>query len=143
MTDRGGPGRRSSDRELEQLAIDRQKLIEEHLTLTRQRTRHAREQTWLVRVLTISVFALGGVVTFGMTQTLPELRRSLDAQVCAYRSSANRETRLAQRDRPPSARAEHRRSRDTFRALERATAGGRRVKCKPLIAQGRRTPPRP
>lgn len=138
MTSREGPGRRASDRGLEKLARDRQQLIEEHLKLTRQRTRHAREQTWLVRVLTIAVFTLGAAVAIGVTHTLPELRRSLDAQVCAYRSSKNREARLAERDQPPSARAEHRRSRDTFEALELATAGGRRVKCKPLIEQARR-----
>lgn len=138
MTDRHGPGRRRDDRAMRRLAEERGSLIREHLKLTRQRARESRERTITLRVLIACVFVLVGVVAYGMAHTLPELRRAQDAIICSFRAGANREAQLARRDQPPSSRRVHQNSRDTFRALERASARGRRVQCKPLIARGRR-----
>lgn len=133
-----GGGRRREDRELAQLAEDRKKLVEEHLELTRRRARHAREQTWLVRLLVVVVFALAAVVSYGITVTLPAVRRAQDQQVCAYRAVANREAALARVDAPPAARRRHGQNAETFRALERVASEGRRVHCRRLINAGRR-----
>lgn len=130
-------GRRKTDAELHELLDDRQRLVAEHLTIARRRARHAREQTWLMRVLIVAVFALAAVTTYGLGVLYPQIRATQDANVCAYRAVANREGRLAQRAHG-AARNAHRSSAETFRALERASANGRTVRCKSLLQRGRR-----
>lgn len=140
MTDpeRRAAPRREQDRELLQLARDRKKLVEEQLRLTRRRARHVAEQTWLVRVLVIVAFGLASVVSYGITVTLPTVRRAQDQQVCAYRAVKNREAALAKVESPPAARRRHRQNSDTFAALERVASEGRDVRCRTLINKGRR-----
>lgn len=76
--------------------------------------------------------ALAAVVGYGTLHTLPDLRAVQDSQVCAFRSVANRETRLA-RHGSPETRAAHRQSHDTFLTLAELTARGRDVRCRPLL----------
>lgn len=138
MTERAGPGRRTSDLELRKLAEDRRRLIEEHIKRTRRQSRESRERTWALRFLIVMVCGLVGVVSYGIGHTLPQLRAAQDQQVCAYRAVANRETALARVDSPPAARRRHRQNAETFRALERVATEGRTVHCRSLINQGRR-----
>lgn len=138
MTERAGAGRRSTDRELRQLAEDRKRLVEEHIKRTRRASRESRERTLTLRFLIVIVCGLVGVVSFGIAHTLPQLRSAQDQQVCAYRAIGNRESALALRDSPLAVRRQHRQNAETFRALERVASAGRTVRCRALINQGRR-----
>jgi hypothetical protein len=135
---RHGPGRRSRDHDAQAALEDVRRLLRDRQRLLRHQHRLVRERVWLNRVLLAVVFALVAVVSYGLTVTLPALRRAQDQQVCAYRAVANREASLAKLDSPTAVRRRHRQNAGTFRALERVASEGRNVHCRALINQGRR-----
>lgn len=138
MTDRRGAGRREEDIEAAQAAGRVETLLIERARLLKRTNRMLTERLWATRGLIFAVFVLFAANGYGFGVVAPELRRQSDATVCAFRSVGNREAALAQSSRTRAARRTHRRSRDTFRALERETANGRTVKCRPLIRKGKR-----
>jgi hypothetical protein len=127
-----GVGRRKEDHELHKLAEDRGELIAEHLTLTRRRARESRERTWTLRATVVATFIMAAVCSYGFLFLIPQVRRQQDAEVCVYRSIANREEALARKGRPATRRV-HRTNGRTVRSIERALSEGRTVKCRGLI----------
>lgn len=121
---RRGAGRRQTDRDIYQLLASRNRML--------------RERVWAIRVLIAAVFLCIAVVSYGITVTLPAVRRAQDQQVCAYRAVKNRERSLAKVESPPAARRRHRQTGDTFAALERVASEGRTIPCRTLINRGRR-----
>src|SRR4051794_14537892 len=121
-----GVGRRKEDKALEALAEDRGAMIAEHLELTRRRaaesrtrTRESRERTWTLRATVVATFVMAAVCSYGFLFLIPQVRRQQDAEVCVYRSIANREEALARKGRPAT-RKVHRTNGRTVRNIEHA-----------------------
>lgn len=115
--ERRSPGRRADDQAIHDLLASRNRML--------------RERVWTLRVLVVATFAALALLGYQQAIVIPELRRSIDAQVCAYRAIGAREAQLARHGSRVERRL-HRRNRERILDFAKLLAGGRRVTCRDL-----------
>jgi hypothetical protein len=132
VTEQRGKGRRQDDRTAEEAMADLRKVIEERNRLVLRTNRFLSERVWTTRILIGLVIALLALNGYMLRSVFPDLRRGQDANVCVYRSIANREALLSRRGKPAD-RATHRRNARSIRAYAVYLAQGNKVKCRPIV----------